>query len=97
MTIDWEARPQRAEGIEMREVTDGFVAYDPKRDRLHFLNPTATMLLEVCDGKLRARDLPQLLATAFGLKDPPLEEVAQCLERLAAEGLLVGDANPLSP
>jgi hypothetical protein len=96
MAIDWEARPRRAEGIEMREVTDGFVAYDAKRDRLHFLNPTATMLLEICDGKLRASELPQLLAAAFNLKQPPREEVAQCLERLVAEGLLVGDAQPLS-
>ena len=89
MAIDWEARPRRAEGIEMREVSDGFVAYDPKRDRLHFLNQTATMLLEVCDGNIRAGELPQLLATAFGLEEPPRDEVAQCLERLLAEGLVV--------
>jgi len=89
MAIDWKAKPRRADGIEMREVTDGFVAYDAIRDRLHFLNPTATMLLEVCDGNLRADELPNLLAAAFGLKQPPLEEVAQCVEKLLAEGLLV--------
>jgi hypothetical protein len=89
VAIDWQTRPKRALDIEMREVSDGFVAYDPKRDRLHFLNPTATMLLEVCDGNLRAEELPQLLASAFGLEQSPREEVEQCLERLFAEGLVV--------
>jgi hypothetical protein len=89
MSIDWNATPQRAPGIELREVTDGFVAYDPQRDRLHFLNSTATMLLESCDGKVRAGELPQLLAAAFGLEQPPFDEVASCLDRLLAEGLLI--------
>jgi hypothetical protein len=94
MAIDWDAKPRRAGGIEMREVTDGFVAYDPKRDRLHFLNPTATMLLEICDGNLRADELPQLLASAFGLRELPRVEVAQCLERLLEEGLIIESEDP---
>ena len=51
--MDWNMRPERAPGIEIREVTDGFVVYDPGRDRLHFLNLTATLLLESCDGNVR--------------------------------------------
>ena len=81
--------PERAPGIEIREVTDGFVVYDPSRDRLHFLNLTATLLLESCDGNLRARELPELLAAAYGLSDLPSSEVESCLAKLLDEGLLV--------
>lgn len=85
-------RPERAPDIEIREVTDGFVAYDPARDRLHFLNLTATMLLESCDGNICARELPDLLAAAYELAEPPIAEVESCLDRLLTEGLLVRSA-----
>jgi coenzyme PQQ synthesis protein D (PqqD) len=94
--MDWDMRPERASGIEVREVTDGYVAYDSSRDRLHFLNLTATLLLESCDGNLRARELAELLAAAFRLEEPPLGEVEVCLARLLDEGLLVCNAAPLA-
>ena len=94
--MDWDMRPERAPDIEIREVTDGFVAYDPARDRLHFLNLTATMLLESCDGNIRARELPELLAAAYQLAEPPIAEVESCLDRLLTEGLLVCNGTRLA-
>lgn len=93
--MDWNMLPERAPGIEIREVTDGFVVYDPSRDRLHFLNLTATLLLESCDGNLRARELAELLAAAYGLADVPSSEVESCLVKLLGEGLLVARDSPL--
>ena len=87
--LDWEMRPQRAPAIELREVVDGFVAYDPVRDRIHFLNPTAAFVLESCDGEIRAGELPALLAAGFGLDVPPVDAVATCVATLLREGLLV--------
>ena len=86
--IDWQMRPRRAAGVELSEVTDGFLVYQPERDRVHYLNPTAALLLEICDGSLAAGDLPPLIAAAFSLKVPPREEVAACLSKLLGEGLL---------
>ena len=94
--MDWNMRPERAPGIEIREVTDGFVAYDPARDRLHFLNLTATLLLESCDGNLCARELPELLAAAYRLEEPPVGEVETCIARLLDEGLLICRDAPLA-
>jgi hypothetical protein len=94
--MDWNLRLERAAGIELREVPDGYVAYDAPRDRLHFLNPTAMLLLEACDGSLAARDLPPLLAEAYGLTQPPTAEVESCIGKLLAEGLLVARAEPLA-
>jgi hypothetical protein len=86
--IDWRMRPRRAAGIELSEVTDGFLVYQPARDRVHYLNPTAALLLEICDGSLAASDLPPFLAAAFNLAAPPRDEVAACLVKLLAEGLM---------
>ena len=73
---------------------DGFVVYDPARDRLHFLNGTAAFVLESCDGTTPVGDLPPLVAAAFRLDAEPLDEVDACLRRLLAEGLLVEPASP---
>jgi hypothetical protein len=86
--IDWDMRPRRADGLELNDVTDGFLVYQPARDRVHYLNPTAAILLQICDGSLRAAELPPFLATAFDLAAPPQAEVAACLIKLLAEGLL---------
>jgi hypothetical protein len=94
--MDWDLRLERAAGIELREVTDGYVAYDSLRDRLHFLNPTAMLLLEACDGRLAARDLPPLLAEAYRLAEPPTAEVERCIDKLLSEGLLVPSGEPLA-
>ena len=87
--MDWDARLQRATGLEINEVTDGFLVYQRDRDRLHFLNATATLVLESCDGTLSARELPPLVAAAFELDTSPVDDVAACLTALLREGLLI--------
>jgi hypothetical protein len=88
-----DLKPQRAAGLEVREVPDGFVVYDPATDRLHFLNGTAAFVLESCDGATRVGDLAALVAAAFRLDAEPVDEVQGCVRRLLSEGLLV-DATP---
>jgi hypothetical protein len=87
--MEWSIRLERAPGIEIREAPDGVVVYDARRDRVHYLNRTAALLLESCDGALPAADLPAMLAAAFTLESPPAVEVESCLARLLDEGLLV--------
>lgn len=87
--MDWNVRLERKAGIEVRAAPDGVVVYDSGRDRVHYLNRTAALLLEICDGKLRAADLPPLLAAAFELEAEPTDDVEACVARLLDEGLLV--------
>ncbi|HEY7944339.1 MAG: PqqD family protein [Burkholderiales bacterium] len=87
--MDWNIRPRRAPAIEIREAPDGLVVYDAGRDRVHYLNPTAALVLECCDGSLRAAELPDLLAAAFALDEPPAADVEECLGRLLDQGLLI--------
>jgi hypothetical protein len=87
--MDWDVRLKRSPELEINEVTDGFLVYQRDRDRVHFLNATATLVLESCDGTLTAAELPPLVAAAFDLDTPPLDDVADCLATLLREGLLV--------
>lgn len=88
MTWTWDSRPRRVEGVEVTRVADGYIIYQADRDRIHYLNHTATLVLELCSGAVRAGDLPGLLQRAYDLPEPPTTAVAECLNRLAAEGLI---------
>lgn len=86
--IDWNARPRVSEGIEVNEVADGYIVYQPDRDRVHYLNHTAVLLLELCDGRTTAAELPALLRAAYDLAEAPTGEVSECLAKLLKEGLV---------
>jgi Coenzyme PQQ synthesis protein D (PqqD) len=88
--VDWQMRLRLAAGVELSEVTDGFVVYHPDRDRVHYLNRTAALLLTLCDGATPAAALPAFLARSFHLPEPPRDEVAECLAKFLAEGLIEG-------
>jgi coenzyme PQQ synthesis protein D (PqqD) len=80
--------PVRASHIEIGEVEDGYVVYDRARDRVHYLNHTAALVLELCTGDNEASSIAGLLRTAYELPEPPVEEIEGCLEQLREEGLI---------
>ena len=85
------ARPLRADGIEVVPTVDGYVVYDPARDRVHYLNHTAALVLEFATGENSDTEITRMLQVAYDLPDPPATEVRECLEQLRDEGL-VGEA-----
>jgi hypothetical protein len=84
----WETCPRRAHGVEVTRVADGYIVYQPDRERVHYLNQTAAIVLELCEGTIAAREIPAFLQGAFDLPEAPTAEVADCLTKLFAEGLL---------
>jgi hypothetical protein len=80
--------PKAAENMETNEVADGYIVYQPDRDRVHYLNQTGAILLALCNGKNCVADLPELLRLAFDLAASPATEVRDCLELLVTEGLI---------
>jgi hypothetical protein len=80
--------PVMAEGLEVNESEDGVVIFDASTDRVHHLNNTAALVLELCDGKRGIEQIAELLGDAFGLDEPPVTESRQCLARLQAQGLV---------
>ena len=83
-----EDRPVVADGLDVHEVDDGFVVYDPANDRVHYLNPTATVILSACDGTRPVSQLAAVVRDAWQLDDLPTEEVAACVAQLRHEGIL---------
>jgi hypothetical protein len=88
MTGAESRRPVKAPDLEINEVADGYIVYQPDRDRVHYLNQTAALVLELCNGRNAEADLSELLQLAWDLSAPPVEEVAECLEVLRKEGLI---------
>lgn len=83
-----EPLPSRAEDVDLVEVGDGFVVYHPARERVHFFNHTAALVLELCDGTKDEAAIAELIQRCYELPEPPQAEVGQCLAQLREEGLV---------
>jgi len=81
-------RPQIAEGLEINEVDDGLIVYQESIERVHHLNPTASVVFQLCDGSRDAGAIAATVGELFGLEDVPDEEVQSCLSRFVREGLV---------
>lgn len=83
-----DAKPRRVDGVEVNEVADGYVVYDPRADKVHYLNHTAALVLECCTGDNTAEEIVRVVQSAFELSEPPVSETEACLEQLRDEGLV---------
>ncbi|MFP3907393.1 MAG: PqqD family protein [Acidimicrobiales bacterium] len=88
MSQDADNRPVARDDIEIYEADDGLLIYDLQRDRAHHLNSTAGIIFSMCTGQTTVDDMVGHLQEAFGLPQPPQDEVLTCLEDLRGEGLL---------
>jgi hypothetical protein len=84
-TVD---HPRKADGIEIHAVGDECAVYETAADRIHYLNPTAALILEFCDGNRSAAEIAALVQEAYGLPDAPLDEVNGCLNSLKETGIV---------
>jgi Coenzyme PQQ synthesis protein D (PqqD) len=86
-------RPVRSEKIDINPVADGYVVYDSGGDMVHYLNHTASMVLELCTGQQTIPQIAALLAQVFtDVPDVPAT-VEHCVSQL--RGLrLVQPAEP---
>jgi Coenzyme PQQ synthesis protein D (PqqD) len=78
----------KAEGHEFNQVPDGYVIYQAGRDRVHFLNPTAVIVYELCDGKHTVEAIGRYMQESFSLPAPPIEEVKTCLDTFLKEDIV---------
>lgn len=82
------ARYLRIGGLEINQMPDGWVIYRQETDRVHFLNPTAALVFELCNGRHTVADIGAILSGAYALSAPTTDEVSACLANLAGEGLV---------
>lgn len=89
--LAWD-RPRRAAGIDLAELGDGLIVRQAQPPRVHQLNNTASMVLELCDGRHTVTEIAAALAEAFTLDAPPLAQTAACVTELRQAGVLADSA-----
>ena len=79
----------RADGLDVNEVPDGYVVYQTAADRVHYLNNTAAIIFELCDGDRGADEIAERIGQIFELKNAADGEVEACIQSLLKEGLIL--------
>jgi hypothetical protein len=83
-----DALPRRADGLEINVMHDGVVVYQRDHKKIHYLNHTAGLLLELCDGKHGPAELAVAVGEAYALPEPPYDDIVGCLQELLAKELV---------
>jgi len=88
MTITDDQKFAPTEGLEISEVPDGRVIYQPSEERVHYFNPTAVVVFELCGLGHTVGEIGAFLRDAYSLDAEPRAEVIACIEALVKEQLL---------
>jgi hypothetical protein len=83
-----QQQPEPVDGLDVHEVDDGMVVYHADTDRVHYLNPTAAVVLSLADGTRDEGQLAELVQSAWELDAPPTDDVRACVAQLRTEGVL---------
>ena len=78
----------QAGDIEITEVPDGAMIYQKDRERVHYLNPTAVIVFELCGMGKTVDEMVAFVADSFALTARPVAEVRSCVDSLLSEGLV---------
>lgn len=83
---------RQVDGLDVNEVQDGYVVYQQAQDRVHYLNTTAAVIFEYCDGLQTEDEIIRQVAAAFEVSEARQEEIRACLDSLVKEGLVAAQA-----
>jgi len=83
-----DSRYTKASNLEVNEVPDGYVVYQSSKDRVHFLNPVAAVIFELCDGNHTADDIRSILIAGYELSSFPDRDFTSALSNMLTEGLI---------
>ena len=85
--------PRTRDDLVVRCVDEDFAVYDPVRDRLALLNPSAALVFDLCDGSNTLQDIVAEVIRAFAL-DASVEagdlhaQIRESLLQLERQGML---------
>ena len=80
--------PKQFKDLKIFEADDGYIVYHRERDRVHFLNHTAVLILELCNGKNSVDEMVKMLKKGYGLDSSPEQEIYELLSSFEREGLI---------
>src|SRR5262245_21617880 len=81
--------PLRAPDVSIAAVPGGYVLRDLTHKKLHHLNATAALAIELADGTRSVEEIAELIARAWNVAPAPVEAVADVLTRLGEDGAVL--------
>lgn len=86
-------KPKVRHDLAVVELDGEAVVYDEAASQLHHLNPTATVIFQMCDGSATVKEFSVDIAEAYGLMATEVERQVRALLRdFRKSGLLEGRA-----
>ena len=83
-------KPVRKSGITAKNIGDETLLCSAKEEAVHVLNPTATLIWELCDGQHTVADMEQAIRASFSVADEQDvgKDVQRTLDVFTSKGLL---------
>jgi Coenzyme PQQ synthesis protein D (PqqD) len=81
-------RPMARDGLDLTETEDGLIVYDQTTDRVHHLNPTAAVILSLCNGTMTVEEIAHHVGRLFDTGEVPTAMTGQCVRQLERENLI---------
>lgn len=83
--------PRSIPGLDITPAEGGYIVYQPELDRVHHLNYSAVLVLELCTGSNSAAEIAGFLQEAYDMPQAPVAMVCEAIAKLNEQGLLVVD------
>ncbi len=80
---------RKNDGIEVHEMKDGFILYNPSSDTVHFMNHSAMVIWELCTGNNSVHAIGAMIDELYELDMQSGDMVRKTLEDLASLGLII--------
>ncbi len=68
---------------------DGYVIYQSDREKVHYLNPSAAMVFELCGMGKSVPEIVAFLQSEFALPEAPTADVERCIDELGSAELIL--------
>lgn len=86
-SYDW--KPRKKSNLEIKEVEEDLIIYDPSKDAIFLLNKTAKIVLEMCDGNFSVKEMADIISQTLNLdKKEILEDLKKSLNELRKKNIV---------
>lgn len=89
LLVPADYRPRKCADVLELDMGDGAILYDNEARLVHHLNPSATLVWQLCDGSGTTQELARDIAGEFGLDEGTVfDQVTAVIAELDALGLV---------
>jgi hypothetical protein len=74
-------KPKARDDLAVEEIEGEAIIYDDRNGQLHHLNPTATIVFNLCDGQSTVKDFAVDIADVYSLPPQDVERQVRALIR----------------